>query len=230
LPPKVRLFDFVYANLDGAGSSEIVAIDSMEKMRVYSSTNELLWVSKRSFGGSDIYLGPSQGDAVNEVEQWGLSIKEEEDREPIFVPNPIIVRDIGQNDRQELIVNENESFGFKSFYKLRIYNASKIVGLRWNGESMKEVWRSAEHRGVISAYNFFTSRQSKKDKGLNGMNKKSTGRLYLGYIPQKGTLWGLLPGTLDSEIKVYEMEFSTLLRKKGNKKQENEEGIKHKNE
>jgi len=213
LPPKVRLFDFTYANLDGAGSYEIVAIDSMEKMRIYNSSNELLWVSKRNFGGSSVYLGPSQGSAVNDSERWGLTVDEEAEREPIFVPNPMMVRDVDKNGRQELIVNENKSVGFGSFHKLRIYKSSEIVSLRWNGESMEEVWRSGEHKGVISAYSF-TTMQSKNVKGLSGAGNKSTGRLYIVYVPKKGTLLDLLPGSLDSELKMYELEFTNIAVKK----------------
>ena len=208
LPSKANLFNFIYADLDGVGTPEIVVIDNREKMRIYNSNSELLWISKKSFGGSSIYLGPSQGDAVNDAEQWGLSVDEESDREPIFVPNPIMADDIDQNGSQELIVNENQSVGIKGFYKLRIYNSSRIVSLSWNGENMEEIWRTGEHKGVISAYSFSSKIQNKRVEGTNDTINKYRGRLYTGYIPKKGTLWDLLPGSLDSELKVYELEFT----------------------
>ncbi len=208
LPGELNLFNFVYADLDGEGASEIVAVDNRERMRVYSAANELLWVSKRSFGGSTVYLGPSRGDAVNDSDPNALTVDEEGLREPIFVPNPIIVKDFDGDGTQEIIVNENEATFFDLFYKLRIYESSLVTGLNWTGNEMREVWRTGKYRGVIAAYGFaslfgkVSENAAKKDKAA------TRGRLFLGYIPAKGTLRDLLPGSLDSEIKVYDLEFS----------------------
>ncbi len=215
LPQEINLFDFTYADLDGDGYSELAVIDKFEKMRVYSSSNELLWVSKRSFGGSSIYLGPSQGDAVNDSEPWGLTVNEESDREPIFVPNRLIVKDFDQDGSAELIVNENEATYFNFFAKIRIYASSMVVGMRWNGEAMQEVWRTGKYDGVISAYSFISTLSEKgSDDALSIGKDRNTGRLFIGHIPAKGTLRDLLPGQLDSELKVYDMEFTATEEKK----------------
>lgn len=208
LPPGLNLFNFNYADLDGNGYPEIVVIDNLERMRVYNSSNELLWVSKRNFGGSSISIGPSQGDAANDSEPMGLTVDEESSREPIFVPNPVIVKDFDGDGSQEVIVNENEATILNFFYKLRIYESSKVVGLRWSGEAMEEVWRTGKYNGVISAYSFFSSNLGLTGMELGEKNTGNAGRLFIGHIPAKGTLRDLLPGNLDSELKVYELEFT----------------------
>ncbi|MEE4136232.1 MAG: VCBS repeat-containing protein, partial [Desulforhopalus sp.] len=48
LPRGVNLFDFVYADLDGDGALETVAVDRREKLRVYGPNNDLLWVSREN--------------------------------------------------------------------------------------------------------------------------------------------------------------------------------------
>lgn len=207
LPPKVNLFDFVFADLNGDGSFETITIDHLEKMKVYNSIHELLWVSKRSFGGSNIYLGPSQGEAADDVDRWGLTVDEEALREPIFVPNTVLVKDFDKDGSQEIIVNENKSNYLDIFYKLRIYDSSLVVGLHWNGEGMDEVWRTGKYDGLIAAYNFASTNNEKEVNSLIEQGKNPTGRLFIGHVPAKGTLRDMLPGGLESELKVYDLEF-----------------------
>ena len=96
LPPSVNLFDFVYADLDGDGFYEIVAIDQKEKLKIYSPSNELMWVSQKNFGGSKIYLGPSRGGATTKNDRRNFTPDEDAERELIFVPSRIIVTDVDQ--------------------------------------------------------------------------------------------------------------------------------------
>lgn len=219
LPKKVNLFDFVYVDLDGDGVSETVAIDQKERMKVYNQANELLWVSQRSFGGSKVYLGPSQGEAVSETDRKNLTVDEDADRDLIFVPGRLLVADVDKDGREELIVSENilPSLGFANtpvlsfFSRLRTYKEGMVVGLAWNGEAMNEVWRTGKFRGYVADHGF--SVLDKTDGG-NGQaivsdRPKTVGRLFVGQIPNSGSFASLLPGSDKSELTVYDLEFSS---------------------
>ena len=106
LPPSVNLFDFVYADLDGDGFYEIVAVDQKEKLRVYNPGNELMWVSQKNFAGSKIYLGPSRGGATSKNDRRNFTPDEDAERELIFVPARIIVTDINKDGKEEIVVSE----------------------------------------------------------------------------------------------------------------------------
>ncbi|EKD39736.1 MAG: hypothetical protein ACD_75C00308G0002, partial [uncultured bacterium] len=218
LPKRINLFDFVYADLDGDGKPETVTIDQREKMKVFNQANELLWVSERFFGGSKVYLGPSYGEAVNEQDRRNLTVDEDSDRELIFVPGRMIVADVDRDGREEVIVSENTmpSLGLFNtsvvslFSRLKTYKEGMIVGLTWNGEVMNEIWRTGKFRGYIADHGF-----SQLDKAAEGTSQlvvsdtqKTIGRLFVGQVPNSGSFASLLPGSDDSQLTVYELEFS----------------------
>lgn len=219
LPGKINLFDFVYADIDGDGVPETVAIDQKERMRVYNQANELLWVSDRSFGGSKVYLGPSPGDAVNRRDKNKLTVDENADRQLIFVPGRLVVADLDKDGRQEIIVNENimPAFGFfdkplvSFFNKLRTYKEGMVVGLAWNGSAMNELWRTGKFRGYIADHGFSILDRTEGAAGqaVVSDSKKTLGRLFVGQIPDSGSFASLLPGADDSELTVYDLEFSS---------------------
>ncbi|MFW2369123.1 MAG: FG-GAP repeat domain-containing protein [Desulforhopalus sp.] len=209
LPKGVNLFDFVYADLEGNGLVSTVAIDRHEKMKIYNSANQLIWVSNKTYGGSLTYLGPSQGEATNRVDRLNLTVDEESDREHIFVPGNLLVADFNMDGKQEIVVNENKSKGIKAFYKWRIYSSGMVTGLTWDGAAMQEIWRTGSFRGDVAAYAFDSTVPAQvATQGIENKPKKTTGRLFVGYMPSKGTLAEFLPGGLETELRVYEMEFS----------------------
>lgn len=204
LPRSVNLFDFIYADINGDGTQEIVAVDQREKIKIYNNENQLIWVSNRNFGGSKSYLGPSVSGAVDETSRRNFTPDEDSNRELIFVPGRLIATDVDGNGRAEIIINENASSPLNFFKRLRIYKGGAVVGLTWDGEGLKETWRTGNFRGYIAGYDF-TFGDVKKE---NGKIVASTGRLYVGHQPLSGTLAELLPGSGESELTVYDMEFS----------------------
>ncbi|MFH0783252.1 MAG: VCBS repeat-containing protein [Pseudomonadota bacterium] len=209
LPKGVNLFDFVYADLDGDGTPETVVIDRKEKMKIFNRENELLWVSKRTFGGSRIYIGPSRGWVVKDQDRKNFTIHEDATRELIFVPGRLVVADVDNDGRQEIVINENPLSSMSIFEKLRIYNDGVIVGLAWDGTALNEIWRTGTFKGLIAGFGFSVL---KKDYGSRQIakadDKKTTVGLYVANLPGNGTLIGLLPGTEETKITAYDLDFS----------------------
>ena len=216
LPKRVNLFDFVYADLDGDKVPEIVAIDQRERMKVYSQANELLWVSQRSFGGSKVYLGPSQSESINTRDRKNLTVDEDSNRELVFVPGRLLVADVDKNGKEEIIVNENTlpSFGFfdtpviSFFSRMRTYNDGVVVGLTWNGKEMTEAWRTGKFRGYVADLGFSLLDKVGEVGKVTTDAKKSAGRLFIGHLPNSGSFASLLPGSDESQLTIYDLEFS----------------------
>ncbi len=214
LPAEINLFDFVFADLDGDGAAETVAIDKKERMKVYNRANELLWVSKKTFGGSKIYLGPSRGEAVNTQDRKNFTSDEDAQRELIFVPGRLVVADVDNDGRQEIVINENTRMSTSFFDKIRIYNDGVIVGLTWDGAALNEAWRTGTFKGYIAGFGFSAVSTSGavgsngKTDGKKTDNQKTTVGLYVGHLPSSGTLVGLLPGVGDTLLTAYDLEFS----------------------
>lgn len=208
LPKGVNLFDFVYADLDGDRSYETIAVDGRERMKVYSSTNELLWVSKNNYGGSKVYLGPSRGGAVSDQDRKNFTVDEDFDRQMYFVPGRLLVSDVDGDGREEVVVNQNSKSVLSFLEKVRIYNDGVVVGLAWDGEAMVESWRSGTFRGYIVGF----SLSAKTPGGRWRPTAKGGGVIDAGlsvaHLPQSGSWTGLLPGAGETQLTVYELQFS----------------------
>jgi hypothetical protein len=208
LPSGVNLFDFVYADLDGDGSYETVAIDGKERMKVYNSTNELLWVSKNNYGGSKVYLGPSRAGAVNDQDRNNFTVDEDFQRQLFFVPGGLLVSDVDGNGREEVAVNKNSQSALSFLEKMRIYNDGAVVGLAWDGEAMVESWRSGAFRGYIVG--FFLSPRTPSGLWQSTTNAGATvdAGLYVAHLPRSGSWTGFLPGVSETQLTAYDLQFS----------------------
>jgi len=208
LPSGVNLFDFTFADLDGDGAVETVAIDAKERMRVFNRANELLWVSKKTFGGSQVYLGPNQSGAVNDQDRKNFTVDENADRDLIFIPGRLVVTDINADGRQEVVINENTLSAVSIFKKMRIYNDGVIVGLAWDGNALNELWRTGTFRGYIAGFGFSPLKNSGETGNTAQAEDKKLVGLYVGHLPRSGSLVGLLPGTGETQLTAYDLEFS----------------------
>lgn len=213
LPDSINLFDFVYADLDGDGFYEIVAVDQHEKLRVYNPGNELMWVSQKNFASSKVYLGPSRGGATSKTDTRNFTEDEDENRDLIFVPERIIVTDINQDGKQEIVVSEGTKTGFGFFNRLRLYDSGAVVSMAWNDSALVESWRTGNLKGYVAGYGFtlldaLPIKEKKEPKNDTATNKKGeVGRLFIGHLPKNGSLANLLPGGAETELTIYDLEF-----------------------
>ncbi len=212
LPTGLNLFDFVYADLDGDRSYETVAIDGKERLRVYSSANELLSVSSNSYGGSKIYIGPSRSGAVNDQDRRNFTLDEDMVRRLDFVPGRLQVSDVDGNGREEVVINRNSLSVMSILEKMRIYTDGFIVGLTWDGEQLNEAWRSGSFRGYIVGFSL-TPRTRGRSWPAGTPGKAVEAVLSVAHLPRSGSLVGLLPGVGETQLTSYELTFSSVKTK-----------------
>jgi hypothetical protein len=205
LPRSVNLFDFSYADIDGDKSFETIAIDQNEKLRVYDQENGLLWVSSEDYGGSKTYIGPSQGDATDfQGSPDSFSVEERADQQIFFVPAKVVVIDLDKNGRQDIVVVNNVVASLSFFNKMRLYDGGSVVGLTWNGTALVETWRTGRQSGYIADFDF----SLKNDMTAASDGEEGLVSLYIGQIPNSGTLEAMIPGSTRSKLTVFELGFS----------------------
>lgn len=209
IPKEVNLFDFSYADLEGDGYHELVVVDQQERLKVYSSSNQLMWVSAGKYGGSRTYIGPSQGTATNEQDRTNFTTDESGDRVLIYVPGRTMVSDMDGDGKDEIVVSTAKMSAIGFFQKLRPYafTGGTVKGMIWHEGELVEVWSTGTYRGYLADFSFDLW---PKDAGSQGAGQQllANASLYVANIPTSGSFAAMLPGTSDSELSVYELAFT----------------------
>ena len=86
--------------------------------------------------------------------------------------------------------------------------------MAWTDSAMIESWRTSNFRGYVAGYGFtlmdeLPAKGKKESKNDTSIKPKSTiGRLFIGHLPKSGSLADLIPGGAETEMIVYDLEFS----------------------
>ena len=152
LPAKVNLFNFAYADLDGDDKKEVVALDESFKLQVIRG-GSVSWKSEERFCGTKRYIGgdPRMMPGTNptrhpEVDGVGERYKE------TFIPSRILVTDVDHDGADDLILNLNPSTLTTVVPRLIQYMSGTMVGLKWNGLGLEEMWRTRKIDGYVVDY------------------------------------------------------------------------------
>ena len=209
VPEKVNLFDFSYADLDGDGYHEMVVVDQREKLKVYSPSNQLMWVSTGQYGGSRVYLGPSQGTSTDEQDRNNFTTNEDRDRELIYVPARTVISDMDGDGRDEVVVSAGKMSAIGFFNRLRPYSftSGTVKGMIWHEGELVEVWSTGNYRGYLADFSFELNKGSEGDQQPPA-NALANGSLFVANIPSSGTFASMLPGKADSQLSVYALAFT----------------------
>lgn len=200
LPRNVKLFDFVYAELDGKAGKELVAVDRHEKLLVYDAGNSLLWVSEKDYGGSRNFIGPPKSAITKVGDLYGKDYKTIE-HNLAFVPTRLLTADLDRDGREEIIVGNNKRVTPKLFNNFREYDGGSVVCLSWQGAAMADLWRTNKVTGYLADYTFV-----KPGRTAAGAAGKATDVLYLVQVPDKQMLGFAF--SKDSKLLKYEMNVS----------------------
>ncbi|PIE63549.1 MAG: hypothetical protein CSA26_12455 [Desulfobacterales bacterium] len=198
LPEGITLFDFVYADLNNDKKIETVVIDAHQKLLLYNSSNELIWVSSTNYGGGLSHFGPSLNAHVSDEEAGGRILN--------YIPGRLEVSDLDNDGSWEIIVNTNtvDSKLLRFFPNLRHFNSGAVSCLGWNDGALQELWRTNTINGYVADYAF----KSGADAGSPSPAGNS-GRLFVVQTQGKSLLQRLLPGSDTSKIFMYALEFYT---------------------
>ncbi len=197
IPSEVNVFNFAYADLDGDGKHEIVAIDESSKLMVIKSGSKI-WKSAERFAGTKRYLGgdPNMMEVTNpltndEVDGIGEKYKE------TYVPSRILISDVDHDGVDDIILNRNPETLTTIVPRLIQYQSGTMVGLKWNGIGLEELWRTRKIDGYVVDY------QVKSQVMKTGPENED--ELFIGLILNTGTLDALVGDK--STVVIYPFQF-----------------------
>ncbi len=207
LPREVNLFDFVFADLNGDGQVETVAIDKQEKLLVYDQGKTLLWVSTENFGGSTNYLG-----SVLKTDKAVQS--------RIFLPPRLIAVDLNNDKKQEILVARNKKTSNDFLGNFRTYNGGFVSCMDWTGSAMHELWHTNTVEGVVVDYNLQLPagtgeilKTSSVNTRQKGSGEKQSAVLFIGKVPASTLFNILLPERSETDLFAYDINL--MEKKKG---------------
>ncbi len=189
LPENIRLFDFIWADLEGNSSIELIAIDSREKLLVYDSNNNLVWVSEDDFGGSNNFFGPTK----SSVRSSRTSTEADFDRITAFIPARLVAVDVDNDGDDEIVIGRNNRQWAKWISETREYDGGTVACLNWQDATLQELWHTNNISGYVGDYSVVTP-------------ENDPGRVYLhvAQIPDK-VLMGFFSST-ESKFLRYDMK------------------------
>ena len=208
LPATFNLFDFVFADLDGDGYKEKVAVTSSLDLAVYGADNSLLWVSdgKKDYGGSLTYLGSRWRVKDGQPEGY-FTIDDENYYDLQYIPSRLIADDVNGDGKDDIITASNILSTYKVFSNLRSFKGGNIVCLGWNegAMAMSELWQTDVLDGYIADVDFNSS-----GEGLDGFMKEgevvdgNSVQLVVGQVPSTGFTDVFLSTSEKAKLVVYQ--------------------------
>ena len=157
IPEGLSVYGLAMLPLDKDGPNKIISLDSLDYLRVYEPTEklidkvltlggskELIWKSDEAFGGSNNFFDLT-------LSQSSSTIVTGDQVRP-FVNVRILGYDINKKGKSDLIIVKNISAVGRVFQNMKIFSASEIYDLEWNGLGFVENWRTKKIQGYIADY------------------------------------------------------------------------------
>lgn len=138
-----NLYNILLADLNGSGRAMTLMIGLSYDLMVFSSSGERLYQGGEVYNASDkiIRVPPAtQLDNPGWDEGW------------YFLPTRMVLSDLDQDGRSEVIVVRNLDRMGGLLGRMRMYYQGTIYSLYWNGMSMMENWRTPRIGGYVTDY------------------------------------------------------------------------------
>jgi len=155
VPAKVNLFDFTMTDLDNNGSTEIVALDQSDRIKVMHSDGDSLWESDDYFGGTKRYIGEAELKTVDNLVTDNPKAKER-----TYIPSRIIVGDMNHDGQNDIVINKNQSTASRVMRNYKSYPSGEIYCLTWNGIALSELWHTMKIDGYVADYQLVPDKEN----------------------------------------------------------------------
>ena len=116
--------------------------------------------------------------------------------EELYIPSRILVTDVDGDGIDDIIVNANASTWTSLVRSMQTFQSGTMVGLKWNGVGLQELWRTRKVGGYVVDYDARSHHLPLKD-GVE--------QLYVGVVSQ-GSFGDVLTAD-ESMLLVYPLQF-----------------------
>jgi hypothetical protein len=149
LPKSVNVYGFNYGDLLNSGQEMTLGFNDSEYLRLFDANGNEEWTSSESYGGSSSYLEPPA-----EIESSKKTSKDPDPRPQtrLYLPQRIIVTDLDNDKKKEVLVVKNIDTTGGLFSRVRIFKSGYFESLSWDNVGLSPKWRTRKFSGYISDY------------------------------------------------------------------------------
>jgi TolB-like protein len=140
--PNVYIYNFAVGDLSGDGKLEVVRIDKFGALQVMDLGGEVLYKGTEAYGGTLNFMvtNPDVSEVFSPEKVY------------VWLPARILIADLDQNGRNEIIINQNQSALGDFAERFRAYSDGRVVSLTWTGLSLELNWESQKLSGALLDY------------------------------------------------------------------------------
>jgi TolB-like protein len=157
IPLGLSIYGLTIDNLGMGGSEKIIALNDLDYLYITEKTtktlgrltsigftsNELIWKSDDVYGGSNNY--------IENIENKFNPTDSDKERNA-YANLRILTLDTNKDGKKEIIIVKNLSSSGRIFKHLKLFTASEIYNLEWDGMGMAENWHTKKINGYVADY------------------------------------------------------------------------------
>ena len=152
LPRRTNVFNFAQGDLDGDGKEETVFIGAEEKLYLVDDDGNRVWNSRDYYGAtSNILEAKKPSDDSTKVPGGGGATVDDE-VETYYIPSPILLADLNNDKRLEILANRNVSTTSMVLSRQRNFSDGEIQSMLWTGGDLLPQWKTRPLRGMVVSY------------------------------------------------------------------------------
>lgn len=139
----------------GGGGEKILALDDLDYLYIIDKTTKSL-PSLTSFGfASEKVIWRSEdvyGGSNNFIENLDKNNPDDPRAKSAYINLRILTADTNNDGKKEIIIVKNLSSTARLLKQLKLFTASEIYNLEWDGLGMAENWRTKKINGYVADY------------------------------------------------------------------------------
>lgn len=137
IPKRFNLFSVTAGDARNDGTTDLIAADDKDRLRLYDNDGRRLWTSTERYGGSETFLTVTE-DSDNQI------------GERLYLPRRVLIADINSDDRREVLTIANTPASGRLFSRFRHYTQASLACLAWDGLGLAEIWRTRPVSGYAA--------------------------------------------------------------------------------
>jgi TolB-like protein len=143
-----------------SGSEKIIAIDEDDYLNIYAQTDKPL-VTLQTFGGSNERLWRSDetyGGSNNSIETSALygqsAVNQDRPDKNTYINPRILTYDVNRDGKKGIIIVKNLSAAARLFRNVKAFSSSELYDFEWDGLGLLENWKTKKINGYVADYQF----------------------------------------------------------------------------